>query len=343
MKVALVTDTHFGARNDNQVIQAHVNQFFGEVFFPYLEEHNIKDVVHLGDLLDKRKTVSFLTLNNLRKNFMNRLYDNTIMTHILVGNHDSYYKNTLKLNSVSELYGNTPFVHVYDTAETITLGDLRVCLFPWLCPENEYDSHVELDKTDAKILMGHLELVGFLMFKGMRSEHGLKKTDFAKFGQVLSGHFHLRNDDGHIYYLGTPYELMWSDYNTERGFHIFDTDTQELEFIQNPNILFHKIYYKEDMDIDFLAYGNKFVRLVVSEKKNPYVFDTFVDELYAVNPAQLSIVEDFDTIEDETKIEGTEDTITIISNHVANLSTDLDKIRLDKMLRDLYLEAISIE
>ena len=181
------------------------------------------------------------------------------------------------------------------------------------------------------------------MVKGMRSEHGLKKTDFAKFGQGLSGHFHLRNDDGHIYYLGTPYELMWSDYNTERGFHIFDTDTQELEFIQNPNVLFHKIYYKEDMDIDFLAYGNKFVRLVVSEKKNPYVFDAFVDELYAVNPAQLSIVEDFDTIEDETNIEGTEDTITIISNHVANLSTDLDKIRLDKMLRDLYLEAISIE
>ena len=95
MTVALITDTHFGARNDNQIVQSHINQFFGEVFFPYLEEHNIKDVVHLGDLMDKRKTVSFLTLNNLRKNFMDRLHDNTIMTHILVGNHDSYYKNTL--------------------------------------------------------------------------------------------------------------------------------------------------------------------------------------------------------------------------------------------------------
>ena len=46
MKVALITDTHFGARNDNQIVQSHINQFFGEVFFPYLEEHNIKDVVH---------------------------------------------------------------------------------------------------------------------------------------------------------------------------------------------------------------------------------------------------------------------------------------------------------
>ena len=343
MKVALVTDTHFGARNDNQVIQEHINQFFGELFFPYLEEHNIKDIIHLGDLMDKRKTVSFLTLSNLRKNFMEIIHDRTIMTHILVGNHDSYYKNTLKLSSVNELYGNTPFIHVYDTAETITLGDLRICLLPWLCAENEHESYVELDRTDAKILMGHLELAGFLMFKGMRSDHGLEKNDFSKFEKVLSGHFHLRNDDGHIYYLGTPYEMMWSDYNTERGFHILDTDTQEIEFIRNPNVLFHKIYYKEDMEIDVSTYSNKFVRLVVSEKKNPYAFDSFVDELYAVNPAQLSIIEDFDTIEDETKIEGTEDTITIISNHVKNLSTDLDKGILDKMLRNLYLEAVSIE
>ena len=343
MKVALITDTHFGARNDNQIVQSHINQFFGEVFFPYLEEHNIKDVVHLGDLMDKRKTVSFLTLNNLRENFMDRLHDNTIMTHILVGNHDSYYKNTLKLNSVQELYGSTPFVKVYDTAETITLGGLRICLLPWLCSENEHESYVELDKTDAKLLMGHLALVGFLMFKGMRSDIGLSKTDFSKFDQVFSGHFHLKNDDGHVYYLGTPYEMMWSDYNTDRGFHILDTETQELEFIRNPNVLFHKIYYQEDMEIDFSTYSDKFVRLIVSEKKNPYTFDSFVDELYSVNPAQLSIVEDFDTIEDETEIEGTEDTITIISNHVANLATDLDKSRLDKMLRDLYLEAVSIE
>ena len=343
MKVALITDTHFGARNDNQVIQEHINQFFGEVFFPYLDEHNIKTVIHLGDLMDKRKTVSYLTLNNLQNNFMNRLHDSSIETHILVGNHDSYYKNTLKLNSVAELYGKSSLIHVYETAKTISIDGLSIFLLPWLCPDNDHESYVAMDKTDAKIAMGHLELSGYLMFKGMRSDHGLERTDFAKFDKVFSGHFHLKNDDGHVYYLGTPYEMMWSDYNTDRGVHIFDTETQELEVIPNPNVLFHKIYYKEEMEIDYNAYGNKFVRLVVSEKQNPYEFDSVVDQLYAVNPAQLSIIEDFDTIEDETELEGTEDTITIISNHVTNLSTDLDKSQLDKMLRELYLEAMSIE
>ena len=343
MKVALITDTHFGARNDNQVIQEHINQFLGSVFFPYLEEHNIKTVIHLGDLMDKRKSVSFLTLNHLRHNFMARLHDNSIETHILVGNHDSYYKNTLKLNSVAELYGQSPLIKVYETAQTVSIGGLSIFLLPWLCSDNDYDSYIAMDKTDAKIAMGHLELSGYLMFKGMRSEHGLERDDFLKFDKVFSGHFHMKNDDGHIYYLGTPYEMMWSDYNTERGFHIFDTETLELEFIKNPNDLFHKIYYTEGLEIDYNAYGNKFVRLVVSEKQDPYEFDSVVEQLYAVNPAQLSIIEDFDRIEDETELEGTEDTVTIISNHVTNLSTDLDKIQLDKMLRELYLEAVSVE
>ena len=136
MKVALITDTHFGARNDNQVIQEHINQFFGEVFFPYLDEHNIKTVIHLGDLMDKRKTVSYLTLNNLQNNFMNRLHDSSIETHILVGNHDSYYKNTLKLNSVAELYGKSSLIHVYETAKTISIDGLSIFLLPWLCPDN---------------------------------------------------------------------------------------------------------------------------------------------------------------------------------------------------------------
>ena len=343
MKVALITDTHFGARNDNQVIQEHINQFLGGVFFPYLEEHNIKTVIHLGDLMDKRKSVSFLTLNNLRHNFMNRLHDNSIETHILVGNHDSYYKNTLKLNSVAELYGQSPLIKVYETAQTVSIGGLSIFLLPWLCSDNDYDSYIAMDKTDAKIAMGHLELSGYLMFKGMRSTHGLERSDFLKFDKVFSGHFHVKNDDGHIYYLGTPYEMMWSDYNTERGFHIFDTETLELEFIKNPNVLFHKIYYTEGLEIDYNAYGNTFVRLIVSEKQDPYEFDSVVEQLYAVNPAQLSIIEDFDRIEDETELEGTEDTVTIISNHVTNLSTDLDKTQLDKMLRELYLEAVSVE
>lgn len=346
MKVALITDTHFGARNDNRVIQKHINNFFDEIFFPFLKENDIREIVHLGDLMDKRKSVSYLTLKHVRENFVQQITDNAIQTHIIVGNHDAYYKNTNQVNSINELYGETPYLHLYDTAKTIKIGSgLKVCLIPWLCAENEVDSYIHIDRTDAKIAMGHLELTGFLMFKGSIATNGMDKDIFQKFDTVFSGHFHLKNDDGHVYYLGTPYEMMWSDYNTERGFHILDTETLELQFIRNPNTLFTKIYYDETKPLEDLSvYTDKFVRVVVPEKpSDPYRFNLYIDRLYEVNPAQLTVVENFEEFQEEQQIEGTEDTITILSNYIKGYKTNLNVGKLENMVRNLYTEALSIE
>ena len=343
MKIALVTDTHFGARNDNLVIQRHMRKFFDDVFFPYLETNKITTIIHLGDLVDKRKTINYLTLNNVRKNFIEKIFDRTLDTHIIVGNHDTYYKNTNQINSINELFGDVPFLHIYDSAETVRLDGFEVCLLPWLCPENYEHSMKHVDGTSAKILMGHLSLVGFEMFRGVHSEHGHSRSLFGKFDKVYSGHFHYKSEKDNIYYLGSPYETMWSDYGCKKGFHILDTDTGEVEFIQNPYSLFKKIYYNDSSELeDPSQYSESYIKVVVEEKSNPYHFDKFIDGIYQENPAQLSVVEDFDAIEDE-EIEGDQDTMTILSNYVASLETSLDKTRLDTMLRNLYVEAVSVE
>ena len=200
-----------------------------------------------------------------------------------------------------------------------------------------------VDKTSAKILMGHLSLVGFEMFRGVQAEHGCDSFLFKKFDKVYSGHFHYKSEKGNIYYLGSPYEMMWSDYGCEKGFHVLDTDTGELEFIKNPYTLFKKIYYNDSSELtEPSQYTDSYIKIVVEEKSNPYHFDTFVDSIYQQNPAQLSVVEDFDVIEDE-EIEGDQDTMTILSNYVSSLETNLDKPRLDTMLRNLYVEAVSVE
>ena len=61
MKLALVTDIHFGARNDNQRVADFQERFFKEEFFPYLDEHNITTVVDLGDTFDRRKYINFIS------------------------------------------------------------------------------------------------------------------------------------------------------------------------------------------------------------------------------------------------------------------------------------------
>ena len=99
MKIAIINDTHFGARADSQVFTDYFFKFFEEQFFPYLKENDIKTVFHLGYLMDRIKFVNFNTLNNTRKRFLEPLENMGVKTHVILGNHDTYYKNT---NDLSE-------------------------------------------------------------------------------------------------------------------------------------------------------------------------------------------------------------------------------------------------
>ena len=80
--------------------------------------------------------------------------------------------------------------------------------------------------------MGHLEINGFEMHKGQIAEGNYDREQFRRFDTVFSGHYHHKSDDGHIYYLGTQYEMTWSDYMCPKGFHIFDTATRELSRVE---------------------------------------------------------------------------------------------------------------
>jgi predicted phosphodiesterase len=73
MKIAILNDTHAGVRNSSDIFVDYHRRFFEEVFFPYLNEHNIKQILHLGDYYDHRKFVNFKALNENRKHFLEML------------------------------------------------------------------------------------------------------------------------------------------------------------------------------------------------------------------------------------------------------------------------------
>ena len=343
MKLALITDTHFGARNENSALIKHTTNFFEDTFWPYMDNHNIESIIHLGDLVDKRKSINFLTLSNLRKSFIEPIYDRHISTHVIVGNHDMYYKNTNQVNSVNELYGDTYYISVHDRVNTFLFDDLKICLVPWICPENEDETFNHLKETDAQVVMGHLELNGFTMHRGMVCEHGYNREDFSKFDQVFSGHFHHKNGNGHIEYLGSPYQLMWSDYDTPRGFHIYDTETREIEFIKNPVNIFERIVYSDDKANYFDNLEDKFVKVIVEKKENPYHLEQFIDSIYKDNPYSVTIVdESLDFSDTEDIVDEAEDTLTILSKYVDGIDTNVDKVKLMSVLKELYTESLEL-
>ena len=105
MKIAIINDTHFGARNDNQNFSDFFFKFYDEIFFPTLIERGITTCIHMGDVMDRRKYVSYKTATDFRQGFINRFKELNIDLHITVGNHDTYYKNTSEVNSMEELAG----------------------------------------------------------------------------------------------------------------------------------------------------------------------------------------------------------------------------------------------
>ena len=352
MKIALLTDTHFGARNDNLNFNDYFYEFYEGVFFPYLQQNNIKHCIHLGDLMDRRKYVSYRILKDFRERFIQPFLHLEIDLHILVGNHDIYFRNTNDVNSLQELLGGKyKNIHIYPEAQEVDFGGFPILMMPWINPQNEIYSFGMMDETKADTMVSHLEVVGFEMHGGHFSESGFDKSQFKKFDTIFSGHYHKKSDDGQIYYLGTPYQMTWSDYNCPKGFHVFDTETRELTRIVNPQKIFEKIYYddtQENYDShDVNQYRNKYIKLVVVNKNDLYKFDKFTDKLFKADCHEVKIIEDFtdldaNTVSDDI-VENSQDTMTLLGKYIDDLDVNLDKTKLKTDISKLYHEAQDLE
>jgi DNA repair exonuclease SbcCD nuclease subunit len=355
MKICLLGDTHFGARNDNSAFHDYFEKFYTEILFPYLVENNIDTVVQFGDLFDRRKYINFSTLAKSRSYFFDPLKELDITGHFFVGNHDTFYKNTNEVNSPELLLREYNNVHVYSEPYDIWLDNTKITLLPWVCSANYEQCMHHIKETSAQILFGHLELAGFEMHRGAVNDHGQFDTNLlSKFDVVCSGHFHHKSSRGNIHYLGTPYEMSWSDYNDPRGFHIFDTDTRELEFIRNPFTMFQKWFY-DDTDwstfesienLPFPDAKGAMVKVVVKNKTNPYWFDVYVDKLQKAGAVDIQVVEDHLNLnleDDSDIVDEAEDTLTILRKVVDSVETNVPKKDLDLFLTSLYNEALHQE
>jgi len=353
MKIALITDTHWGVRNDNIAFMDNSKRFLDEVFFPYLDSNNVRTVVHLGDLVDRRKYINIRTANRLRQDFLEPLSNGGYDVHIIAGNHDTYFKNTNSVNALQELVVGKYNFKVYDQIpREVEFDNLTVLMLPWICDENRKISLEKIRSTPAQIVMGHLELAGFEMYRGSIVSHGDDRSLFDRFDSVLSGHYHHRSSDGTIHYLGSHAEFTWSDYDDPRGFHILDTETRDLTFIENPYKMFDKVWYddvtigREPEGIDLSLLKDKIIKIIVTNKTDPYKFDMFISQIEKVGVIDMQIVEDHLNLgieEDSDILNEAESTIDIFKKYINGFELNVNKQKLQDKVIDLYQEALTIE
>jgi DNA repair exonuclease SbcCD nuclease subunit len=353
MKICILGDTHFGMRGDSLEFHNYYKKFYEEVFFPYLIENNIDTIFQMGDLFDRRKFINFNTLYLARQYFFDKLKEYNITFHTILGNHDIYYKNILDVNSSQMLLKDYNNIIVYDEPKKLQFDGVDVDVIPWICADNDQEINEFIKSSTSQICFGHFEIAGFEMDRGNISHEGIDKNILKRYDVVLSGHFHHKSSDGQITYVGTPGEMTWADYNDPRGFHLFDTDTRELAFIQNPYRMFNKITYDDGVTdfeywkaYDYDSLKECFVKIVVLNKQNPYLFDNVVDNLYKAGVGDIAIVEDFtETIveNDQELIDQAEDTLTIINRVIDGMNDVKDTNVLKSLVKELYLEALNVE
>ena len=222
MKVVILGDTHFGARGDSLEFHRYFQKFYSNVLFPYMIENKLDTIIQLGDLFDRRKFINFNSLYLSRKYFFDKLKENNINMITLLGNHDISYKNTLEVNSSELLLKEYDNIDVVRDFKSYQFGGVNVDIIPWICDENKESLFQRMRESTAQICCGHFEIDGFEMDRGQVFHGGTNRDDLIKYDMVLTGHFHHKSDDGHIFYVGTPAEMTWSDYNDPRGFHVLD-------------------------------------------------------------------------------------------------------------------------
>ena len=345
MKIAIITDQHLDGRKGNLAFWNYFQKFYDEIFFPTLEKEGIKVVFDLGDTFDNRKSMDFNTFHRVRENYFERLKPYNV--HMLLGNHCTYYKNTNRINSPELLLEQYPNIKIYSEPTEVLMGKKVFLMLPWINKENQEDVFRRLETSEADICCGHLELTGFEVTPGMKMDHGMDPQLFHRFKRVWSGHYHHKSKKGDVQYLGNPYQMYWNDYKDRRGFHIYDTESDKLKFVANPYEIFDKIFY-DDTSVDYNKqdvsdYKDKYIKIVVEEKRDYQMFETLVDRLYNVGVHDVKVVENLVDEDSKTDIEiSSKDTLTLLNEYIDEVEMSVDKSDLKGLMRSLYIESCNV-
>ena len=245
----IIGDIHFGVKNFNIDILNTQLKYFNEVVIPIVNQYNIDCIIQLGDLFDNRKIIDINFLYELSVGFKGVLEKIPDVKWLnIVGNHDTYFKNTNKINSVSllkKIISLDNFIVVNELTE-VNINGVKTALVPWITDDNE-DMLKKISKY--KVCFGHFEINDFIMTPGVKCSKGIDKAVFKK-THIISGHFHTPSTDSNIDFVGTPYQINWNDSGNVNFVTVYD------------GVTFHKIEN---------TYSTKFIKIIYDSRKGkPY-------------------------------------------------------------------------
>jgi DNA repair exonuclease SbcCD nuclease subunit len=257
-KIIAFTDIHFGNKANSADFNQDCTDFI-DWMIGQAKEHGCESCAFLGDWHHHRNTINVSTLNYTTMN-LKKLNDSFEQVYFITGNHDLYYREKRDLHSLPML---NEFPNIKVINNTVKVGE--TVFMPWLVSEE----WKKLKDLKAKYLFGHFEIPGFKLNAQIEMpDHGeVNKTHFKNIDYVFSGHFHRRQVDKNIHYIGNPfghdYSTVW---DFDHGCMILEWDKAPeyinwgdgpryisfklSELLQNEEYLTPKTYVKCEIDLD---------------------------------------------------------------------------------------------
>ena len=166
MKFAIFTDLHLGIKQDDSSWHEVALQWCDSMVNT-LREKNVKDIIFLGDFFHNRNTICVDTLNVTSK-FLKKLSDFNL--HMILGNHDLYYKKEYTTSAVN-IFDGFPNIKIYQTPEYMTVGNKKLLFCGWGYNPMDYR---------ADVLFTHAEISTFKF-----------KSESFKYDLIISAEFSL--------------------------------------------------------------------------------------------------------------------------------------------------------
>lgn len=308
----MITDTHFGVRNNSTEWLDIMKEYFYDFFIPLLKREKKEGdfLIHLGDVFDSRHSLNLLVMNDGMSIFEE--ISKIMPVVIILGNHDIYRKNSNEVNSVKILKW-VPNITVLEEPCVIKASGKKLLMMPWRAGHEE---ELECIKSNpADFMFCHTEMQGLQFNKSTTIESGLDSKEMKAFRKVYAGHIHYAQKKGNFRMLGCPYPMTRSDINNEKGVWCLDLETEEEHYYPNTlspkfiRIIFEKVLeMEEDEARDF--FKNNFVDILVDPKWSLTVpFSSFADDMKGYRRMdfipRLASIEDEDgmILESETDME----------------------------------------
>ena len=228
-KAGIFTDIHFGRKNASEVHNQDCLDFI-EWFISKCKEEEVDHIVFGGDWFEHRDSISGKTLDYSHK-AMSRIKEELgdLPFYFIVGNHDLVFRNNRNTFN-TKIFEPFPNMVIIQENLSTEIGGKKVLFCPFLF-KDEYAEQISFINSH-EIVYGHFEFKGFVVTGDTKTmDHGPDHTDFKKCKRIFSGHFHKRQHNGNVHYIGNTFPMDYSDANDlNRGMAIYDYDNDSITY-----------------------------------------------------------------------------------------------------------------